>query len=51
VREYLAPDEPLRDFIVRNVRDPERAVAFTAELKRRNLPWDEDAVASTVLDV
>jgi hypothetical protein len=49
VREYLAPDEPLRDFIVRNVRDPERAVAFTARLKRRNIPWD--GAASTVLDV
>jgi hypothetical protein len=48
VRDYLAPDEPLPDFIVRNVRDPERAVAFTAELKRRKLPWDG---ASTVLDV
>jgi hypothetical protein len=51
VREYLAPDEALPDFIVRNVREPERAVAFTAKLKRRNLPWDEDAVDSTVLDV
>ena len=48
VRDYLAPGEPLRDFIVRNVRDPERAVAFTAELKRRKLPWDGE---STVLDV
>jgi hypothetical protein len=48
VRDYLAPAEELRDFIVRNVRDPERAVAFTAELKRRKLPWDG---ASTVLDV
>jgi hypothetical protein len=48
VRDYLAPDEPLPDFIVRNVRDPERAVGFTAELKRRKLPWDG---ASTVLDV
>jgi hypothetical protein len=49
VRDYLAPDEPLRDFIVRNVRDPDRAVAFTAELKRRKIPWD--GAASTVLDV
>jgi hypothetical protein len=32
------------------VRDPERAVAFTAELRRRNVPWDESKVASTVLD-
>jgi hypothetical protein len=48
VRAYLAPDESLRDFIVSNVRDPERAVAFTAELKRRKLPWDGP---STVLDV
>lgn len=49
VREYLAPDEPLPDFIVRNVRDPERAVAFTAELKRRNLPFEHPG--TTVLDV
>ncbi|MEA2443650.1 MAG: hypothetical protein QOJ12_942, partial [Thermoleophilales bacterium] len=48
VRAYLAPEEELRDFIVRNVRDPQRAVAFTAELKRRKLPWDGP---STVLDV
>jgi hypothetical protein len=48
VRDHLAPDEPLEDFIVANVRDPERAVAFTAELKRRKLPWDG---ASTVLDI
>jgi hypothetical protein len=47
-RDYLAPAEELREFIVRNVRDPERAVAFTAELKRRKLAWDG---ASTVLDV
>ena len=51
VRAHLAPDEPLPDFIVRNVRDPERAVAFTTELKRRNIPWDERAIESTVLDV
>ena len=51
VREHLAPHEELADFIVTNVRDPERAVAFTAELRRRNVPWDEGAVASTVLDV
>jgi hypothetical protein len=49
VREHLAPDESLPDFIVRNVRDPERAVAFTAELKRRNLVWG--GARSTVLDV
>lgn len=40
VRAYLAPDEPLHDFIVANVRDPHRAVAFTAELKRRNVAFD-----------
>ena len=49
VRSHLAPDEPLPDFIVRNVRDPERAVAFTAELKRRNLPFADPR--ATVLDV
>jgi hypothetical protein len=50
VRDHLAPGEELPDFIVRNVRDPERAVAFTAELKKRRIPWD-DGGASTVLDV
>src|SRR4051812_20014236 len=49
VRSHLAPDEPLPDFIVRNVRDPERAVAFTAELKRRKLPFEHPQ--TTVLDV
>jgi hypothetical protein len=49
VRAYLAPDEALRDFVVRNVRDPERALAFTAQLKLRRLAWD--GVESTVLDV
>jgi len=49
VRRYLAPDEPLPEFIVRNVRDPERAVAFTAELKRRKLPFEHPE--TTVLDV
>lgn len=49
VRMHLAPDEPLPDFIVRNVRDPERAVAFTAELKKRKLPFD--CPDATVLDV
>ena len=50
VRDHLAPDEELDDFIVANVRDPDRAVAFTAELKRRKIAWDDGAVASTVLD-
>jgi hypothetical protein len=49
VRSYLAPDEELPDFIVRNVRDPERAVAFTAELKKRKLPFEHPQ--TTVLDV
>jgi hypothetical protein len=49
VRDHLAPDERLADFIVRNVRDPERAVAFTAELKRRKLVFEHPD--TTVLDV
>jgi hypothetical protein len=48
VRAHLAPAEPLPDFIVRNVRDPERAVAFTARLKQRKLPFD--CPDTTVLD-
>jgi hypothetical protein len=49
VRDHLAPDERLEDFVVANVRDPRRAVAFTAELKRRNLPFEHPE--TTVLDV
>jgi hypothetical protein len=49
VRSHLAPEEPLRDFIVQNVRDPRRAVAFTARLKERKLVFD--APGTTVLDV
>jgi len=49
VRDHLAPHEQLADFIVRNVRDPERAVAFTAELKRRKLAFEHRD--TTVLDV
>jgi hypothetical protein len=49
VRDHLAPDEPLEEFIVANVRDPHRAVAFTAELKRRNIPFEHPD--TTVLDV
>lgn len=49
VRDHLAPEEDLRDFIVRNVRDPRRAVAFTAELRKHNLPFDHPR--STLLDV
>jgi hypothetical protein len=49
VRDYLAPDEGLEEFIVANVRDPRRAVAFTTELKRRNLPFEHPQ--TTVLDV
>jgi hypothetical protein len=48
VREYLAPDEDLRDFIVQNVRDPRRAVAHTDELKRRKIVFEYEH--STVLD-
>lgn len=40
VRSHLAPSEPLDDFIVQNVRDPKRAVAFTARLKERKLPFE-----------
>jgi hypothetical protein len=49
VRDHLAPDEPLDDFIVQNVRDPRRAVQFTARLKERKLVFD--APGTTVLDV
>jgi hypothetical protein len=49
VRAHLAPDEDLHDFIVRNVRDPDRAVAFTAKLKERKLPFAHPQ--TTVLDV
>jgi len=49
VRDHLAPGEDLRDFIVRNVREPERAVEFTAKLKERKLPFEH--AATTVLDV
>jgi hypothetical protein len=48
VREYLRPDEELRDFILRNVGDPRRAVAHTAELKKRKIVFDY--ARSTVLD-
>ena len=49
VRAHLAPEESLEDFIVRNVRDPRRAVAFTARLKERKLPFEHPR--ATVLDV
>jgi hypothetical protein len=49
VRSHLAPGEGLHDFIVENVRNPRRAVAFTARLKERNLPFEHPR--STVLDV
>jgi len=49
VRAHLAPDEGLHDFIVENVRNPRRAVAFTARLKERNLPFEHPR--SRVLDV
>jgi len=49
VRDHLAPDEPLEDFIVENVRNPRRAVEFTARLKERNLVFE--APGTTVLDV
>ena len=49
VRSHLAPDEQLEEFVVRNVRDPRRAVAFTAELRRQALPFEHPE--TTVLDV
>ena len=49
VRAYLQVDEAPDDFIVANVRDPQRAVAFTAWLRQNNLPFDDPR--STVLDV
>ena len=49
VRSHLAPEEPLDEFIVANVRDPHRAAAFTARLKERNLPFEHPE--TTVLDV
>ena len=49
VRAYLEVDEPPDEFIVRNVRDPRRAVAFTACLRRKNLPFEHPH--ATVLDV
>ena len=48
VRAYLRPDEELRDFILRNVGDPRRAVAHTDELKKRRIEFDY--ARSTVLD-
>ena len=49
VRAYLAPGESLEEFIVANVRDPHRAVALTARLKERKLPFEHPE--TTVLDV
>jgi hypothetical protein len=48
VRAYLRPDEDLRDFILRNVGDPRRAVAHTDELKKRRIHFDY--AQSTILD-
>jgi hypothetical protein len=48
VRAHLRPDEDLRDFILRNVGDPRRAVAHTDELKKRKIVFDY--ARSTVLD-
>src|SRR3954451_4228356 len=49
VRDHVAPGEELHDFVVENVRNPRRAVAFTAKLKERNLPFEHPR--TTVLDV
>jgi hypothetical protein len=48
VRDHLDPAADLREFIVENVRNPRRAVARTAELKRRRIPFAYEH--STVLD-
>ena len=49
VRAHLEVDESPEDFIVGNVRDAQRAVAFTAWLRQSNLPFDDPR--ATVLDV
>jgi hypothetical protein len=49
VRSHLAPDESLEEFIVTNVREPRRAVTFTARLKERKLPFEHPQ--TTLLDV
>ena len=49
VRSHLAPDESLEEFVVANVRDPGRSVAFTARLRERGVPFE--ASGTTILDV
>ncbi len=39
VRDALAPGESVEEFILGNVRDHARAVRFTAELRRRGIPF------------
>ena len=49
VRETLAPHESEEEFILGNVRDHARALRFTAELRRRAIPFEAQGAA--VLDV
>jgi hypothetical protein len=49
VRDALAPGQSVEEFILGNVRDHARAVRFTAELRRRGIPFD--AGRAEVLDV
>lgn len=48
VREHVAPGEGEEEFILGNVRDHARALRFTAELRRRGIPFPADVAA--VLD-
>jgi hypothetical protein len=49
VRDAVAPTESVEEFILGNVRDHARALRFTAELRRRGIPFDADR--AEVLDV
>jgi hypothetical protein len=49
VRDAVAPGEELAEFILGNVRDHARAAAFTAELRRRGIPFAADG--AELLDV
>ncbi|HEX2087654.1 MAG TPA: hypothetical protein VHF89_18360 [Solirubrobacteraceae bacterium] len=49
VRDAVAPGEPVEEFILGNVRDHARSVRFTAELRRRGIPFAVDG--AEVLDV
>ena len=48
VRDAVAPGESIEQFILGNVRDHARAIRFTAELRRRGIPFPRDA--AEVLD-